>query len=292
MASRWVTAHPQSHATRLKDMEYRFVARLRLGIPPIDIMPGHCPACGKLMDDDPDHYLICVYTRSNECSTRHDQVVALLKRAVDRAGGLCKLEPYRSLISQVKPPPSVPVRSNSAPLLLGQPVPSTTGTQSAIQTQNAPMLVSTTTSAVAAIPVDSDEAKTNTPCLRVDAEVTLDDKFYQIDVSIVHPTATSHIPAALSSKPGQKTMPLTVGRKREAEKIKKYAAKAAREHATFIPFVAETYGGICEQALEFIKTVSTFADDTQTCWSHAEFRNEWLDSIAIAIQRGNARDPC
>jgi hypothetical protein len=66
--------------------------------------------------------------------------------------------------------------------------------------------------------------------------------------------------------------------------------KLLHKNDVFVPFAAETDGGLSDQAKNFITTLSHLADDDNSCrWTQAEAFKEIIAEIAIAIQRGNHR---
>ena len=56
----------------------------------------------------------------------------------------------------------------------------------------------------------------------------------------------------------------------------------------FVPFIAETYGGICQQAQQLMLELSVFSLQHSSVWTDEEIINYLKFTIAVAIQRGNA----
>ena len=105
-------------------------------------------------------------------------------------------------------------------------------------------------------------------------------KNYLLDVTIVSPTAPSNL--AHSQK--------QLGQVSAAEKLKmnKYEELSRDQHAVFIPFVIETYGGLGMKAQEFLNELSIFAIDHLTSRSRFDVVSGLRYAIACSVQRGNA----
>ena len=73
-----------------------------------------------------------------------------------------------------------------------------------------------------------------------------------------------------------------------AEKRKKYATIARRHDAELIPFVVETSGGLEEDAIALLDVISGAASEHLSIWSQEDAAKEVLNSVAIAVQKGNA----
>jgi hypothetical protein len=115
---------------------------------------------------------------------------------------------------------------------------------------------------------------------RPDLQIIMNHKQYLVDVTIVHPTA----PANLSHS--QKLL----GQAQAAEKLKcnKYDEISQEQHAIFIPFVIETYGGLGAKAQDFLNELSIFAIDHAVIRSRFDVVNGLRYAIACSVQRGNA----
>lgn len=105
------------------------------------------------------------------------------------------------------------------------------------------------------------------------------------DVTIRHSTAPSRAALGASSS-------LAVAKQAEAEKIHKYTAEAQASGAVFNPFAIETHGGWGPKAIQLAAKISGWAvagEAAGSPWSAAEIRRNLRESVAIAVQRGNAR---
>jgi hypothetical protein len=114
---------------------------------------------------------------------------------------------------------------------------------------------------------------------RPDLHVIMGHRLFLVDVSIVHPTATSNVVQAARS--------LSAAKKREKVKLRQYSEMARQQSATFVPFVIESFGGFGPRAVEFMKEVADFAHQ------HMDFdRDEVIvdlkTTIAVAVQNGNS----
>jgi len=116
---------------------------------------------------------------------------------------------------------------------------------------------------------------------RADLEITAtNDKRYLIDVKITHPLCQSHISAAASYSLG-------AADKAEQQKNKKYEKAIKVNDYEFIPFVIETTGGISSAAEKFLEELFIWIYKYQG-QEGKRIVKDLKDSIAIAVQRGNA----
>ena len=92
LAGVWLTSLPVSKDQTLSDNHFRMAARLRLGLPPQDDLPRQC-SCKSVLQEDPLHFFSCEKLRQTAMTMRHDLIVRILSRFVQRAGGSCYVEP-------------------------------------------------------------------------------------------------------------------------------------------------------------------------------------------------------
>lgn len=115
---------------------------------------------------------------------------------------------------------------------------------------------------------------------RPDLQIIMNHKNYLLDITIVSPTAPSHLSHS------QKL--LGQAEAAEKSKINKYEEISEDQHAIFVPFVIETYGGIGKRAQEFLNELSIFAIDHTTIRSRFDVVSGLRYAIACSVQRGNA----
>jgi hypothetical protein len=115
---------------------------------------------------------------------------------------------------------------------------------------------------------------------RPDLQLIMDQYNKLIDVTIVHPTCSSHIKQA-------QTQLKTAHDACELKK-NKYNKLAIQQQAQFIPFAIETFGGLSESARNLINEIAIFATDHLSAWSREEIIENLNSSIACAVQRGYA----
>ena len=89
----WCTTVPTEPHLKLRDHEYMFSTRLRLGLKPIDHLGNQCKACRNNIESDPNHYLSCNLKASGAITARHNLVVKSVAHLVDMAGGTSRSEP-------------------------------------------------------------------------------------------------------------------------------------------------------------------------------------------------------
>lgn len=93
-----------------------------------------------------------------------------------------------------------------------------------------------------------------------DVRVALGHRVIYVDVSVVHPTAVSYRLTA-----SRRT--LSTAARAEGTKARQYAERAAAEHADFVPFIIESYGGFGEQARRFANEIAAHARIGSDLWS-------------------------
>ena len=103
-----------------------------------------------------------------------------------------------------------------------------------------------------------------------------------IDVSVVHPTASSRRRSASHR-------PLAAARTRERAKDRKYLARATAENAIFVPFIVETYGGWGVKAQAFCKRLANFAEDHAARWTAIDVREALRKGVSEQLQLRNLR---
>lgn len=99
-----------------------------------------------------------------------------------------------------------------------------------------------------------------------------------IDVGVVHPSAPSH----------RNKKPFAAAESYVKQKVDKYRELAERNDAVIIPFIVETGGGYTDQAKYVVDDIVAHAHDHAAAFTAESIRDELMDTIAIAIQRGNA----
>ena len=92
-AGSWILAMPRSAYLTLSCNNYRYAARLRLGVPLIADCIVMCE-CGKGRASSSDHYLSCHLERGRSVRRRHDNLIRTLAALLRRAGGFVHVEPY------------------------------------------------------------------------------------------------------------------------------------------------------------------------------------------------------
>jgi len=118
------------------------------------------------------------------------------------------------------------------------------------------------------------------PHNKPDLRITLANKRTYVDARIVNCLAPSNRARALTQ--------LAVADKAAKDKTTKWAPKANAVGATFVPFVAETPGGLHKQAVGLIKAIAAACSD-YAMYSRLEMLTTLTQAVAVAIQRGNAR---
>src|SRR3981081_2844036 len=109
---------------------------------------------------------------------------------------------------------------------------------------------------------------------RPDLQIIINHKNYLLDVTIVNPTAPSNLSHSQKS----------LGQANAAEKLKinKYEQLSLDQHAIFIPFVIETFGGLGGKAREFLDELSVFAIDHALVRSRFDVVSGWGYAFAFS----------
>jgi hypothetical protein len=119
---------------------------------------------------------------------------------------------------------------------------------------------------------------------RPDLQIVFPGHLILTDVVITHPLTRYYCnkgPAARGS--------VAVAISKEARKTSHYKQTTEQQEATFIPFSAESCGGLGPQALRLLKLISAMGREHLSIWSPYDIAKHMLGSIAVAMQKGNAR---
>jgi hypothetical protein len=124
-ASTWISATAFDSATTIPNDAYKLAVRLRLGLPPQDIMPNNCHSCHlysvrnlSLVEKNEWHHLTCMQGHGGrEITIRHNQVVATIERFAKLAGATVVTEP-KNLFSESSKRPDLQIIMNHKNYLL------------------------------------------------------------------------------------------------------------------------------------------------------------------------------
>jgi len=116
--------------------------------------------------------------------------------------------------------------------------------------------------------------------LRPDLQIVYPGRHVLTDVAVVHPLGVYGC-----ERPANST---ATAKKMATAKRRKYAAIASRHDAELIPFVVETCGGLGKDAIALLDVISGAASEHLSLWSQEDAAKEVLNSVAIAVQKGNA----
>ena len=111
-AGTWLCASAFSLETIIPSVHYQLAARLRLGLPPKDIMPINCYSCHQyssrslsLVEKDEWHFMNCMEGHGGrEITLRHHQVVRVVKKYAELAGAQVIVEPHHVFSESNKRP--------------------------------------------------------------------------------------------------------------------------------------------------------------------------------------------
>ena len=113
--------------------------------------------------------------------------------------------------------------------------------------------------------------------IRPDIEIILPDRSLLVDVAVVHPAAPSRRSQAV----------LAAARDIENAKLAKYRAVASERGASFLAFIAESYGALGNQAGEVLKLLNNTLNQAPARPFELSERAV-AETLSVALQRGNA----
>ena len=116
--------------------------------------------------------------------------------------------------------------------------------------------------------------------LRPDLQIVYPGQHVLTDVAVTHPLSDPGLRSANST--------LAAANHTQRQERVKYAAIATRHHAELLPFVVETCGGLASDAVALLDVISGAAAEHLSLWSQQDAAKQLLDSVSIAIQKGNA----
>ena len=118
--------------------------------------------------------------------------------------------------------------------------------------------------------------------LRPDLRLVFHGDYLLSDVMINHPLAPSYQSRVAGGRP------MTVARASASNKRQKYERMQRHVGATFIPFVADSYGGLSEDALQLVGRMADAAQLHMQMWQREQIVRHIVSNVAVAIQRENA----
>jgi len=118
--------------------------------------------------------------------------------------------------------------------------------------------------------------------MRPDIIIALHDKTILVDVAIIHPTAASYRNTAARR-------PLAAAKLAVQRKNRAYEHMRQQHHAILVPFVLESFGGFTRDASQLVHLLACFAEENLPLNTPPQPKLASMQSIAIAIQRANAR---
>ena len=113
--------------------------------------------------------------------------------------------------------------------------------------------------------------------IRPDIEIILPDRSLLVDVAVVHPAAPSRRSQAV----------LAAARDIENAKSAKYREVASERGASFLAFIAESYGALGNQAGEVLKLLNNTLNQAPARPFELSERAV-AETLSVALQRGNA----
>jgi hypothetical protein len=116
--------------------------------------------------------------------------------------------------------------------------------------------------------------------VRSDMQIVCPGRHVLTDVAVTHPLGSAGLRCPANELYAAKTW--------QTIKRTKYAAIATRHDAELLPFVAETCGDLAPDAVELLDIISGAAAEHLSLWSRQDAARQLLDSVSIAIQKGNA----
>ena len=115
-----------------------------------------------------------------------------------------------------------------------------------------------------------------------DIRIALGAELIYVDVSVVHPTCASYLRDSVVSS-------LAAARRAETRKNRQYLDRAQRDHATFVPFILETYGGFGRSARNLVNKIAGHARAHSEIWSTQNIKTKLLRGIFEELHLRNLR---
>ena len=112
--------------------------------------------------------------------------------------------------------------------------------------------------------------------------MTFHGEYLLSDVKISHPLAPSYQARVARGKP------LSISNASSRNKSRKYERLTKVTGATFIPFVAESFGGLHAESLRLVGRMADASQQHLAMWSRDQIVRHVLLNVAVAIQRENA----
>ncbi len=116
---------------------------------------------------------------------------------------------------------------------------------------------------------------------RVDLKLFIENRTALVDVSFVHPTARSYIAAARADPDA----PLN---RRAQFKASHHRSAAIAQQSNMFSFILETFGGFHSDCLRLLTLITEAFLGFASARATFAFFNEFLHSLAVTIQKGNA----
>ena len=116
---------------------------------------------------------------------------------------------------------------------------------------------------------------------RVDLKLFIENQTALVDVSFVHPTAPSHLAAAMADS----NAPLN---RRAQSKASHHQSAANAQQSNLFSFVVESFGALHTDCARLLLLITEAFLNFASARATREFAEEFVNSLSIAIQRGNA----
>ena len=118
--------------------------------------------------------------------------------------------------------------------------------------------------------------------LRPDLRLVFHGQYILSDVEVNHPLAPSYQARVAGG------MPMTLARESARNKRNKYERLRRTIGASFIPFIADSFGGIAADSLQLVHRMADASQEHMAMWTREDIVRHVLSNVAIAIQRQNA----
>ena len=118
--------------------------------------------------------------------------------------------------------------------------------------------------------------------LRPDLRMTFHGEYLLSDVQVSHPLAPSYQTRVAGGRV------LSISNASSRNKSRKYERLTKATGATFIPFIAESFGGLHADSLRLVGRMADASQLHLAMWSREQIVRHVLVNVAVAIQRENA----
>ncbi len=269
---RWLTVIPDSYDLFMSDVQFVAALKMRYNMQQNVISHScNCPSAhaSNVLQLDASHFLSC--SKLNFAWTdRHNAIRNCVAKHARLVGCSVRVEPTRDFILDETPDLTAKDQRSSSINIASD------NDSQATDELNCHNNSSSSSSSALPQPEGAKDQE------RLDVYIQHLDGSFGVDVTVTHPSSLARSQRIKTSSALLK--PLSAALSMVQHKKHRYRDLITKmsEFTSFVAFAAESFGGLCSDAHSLIDNISKLSD------SPSEFRNSFLDRIAIVLQKGNA----